>query len=492
MVGEVQEGDLLAGKYRIERKIGEGGMGRVVVARHLELDERVAIKFLLPQALSEPEAVMRFAREARASVKIKSEHVARTLDVGKLENGAPYMVMEYLQGADLGARLRQLGPLPIEQAVDFMLQACHALADAHAIGIIHRDIKPSNLFVIRKSDGQESIKVLDFGISKLTGVATDGTDLGMTRTQTIMGSPYYMSPEQMASSRNVDAATDIWALGITLHELLAGQPPFRGETVTELCSKVLTQPIPRLREWRPDAPDGLQAVLDRCLEKVPSNRYSNVAELATALAAFGTDRGRLAAEATQRVLHAAGISMTTVALPPSPDAAPTAPTQSIMGLVAPLSHSHSQTKRRTGLWVGLAAAVLTIAAVAAVVIKMCAHEPQTTVTAAATFAMPSAARATAPSAPETVSAAPSAPETAALVVPAASTLSPAELLTKQPTVAMPDKSNKSGLGRKDIKEKPGGATVSVVPDTVAPAKTSQDLKSNPKPPDLTDFGGRTR
>ena len=291
VVGDVREGDVLAGKYRIERRIGEGGMGMVVVAHHLELDEPVAIKFLLPEALGNSEAVMRFAREARASVKIKSEHVARTLDVGKLENGAPYMVMEYLQGSDLSSRLRNSGPLPIDEAVDFTLQACQALADAHAIGIIHRDIKPSNLFVIRKTDGNESVKVLDFGISKVTGLAASGTDMGMTRTQTLMGSPLYMSPEQMASSRNVGAPSDIWALGVTLHELLTGSPPFSAESITELCSKVLTQPTPRLREWRPDAPDGLQAVIDRCLQKEPTRRYSNVAELAIALMPFGTKRG---------------------------------------------------------------------------------------------------------------------------------------------------------------------------------------------------------
>ena len=298
----VREGEVLAGKYRIERRIGEGGMGMVVVAHHLELDEPVAIKFLLPQALGNSEAVMRFAREARASVKIKSEHVARTLDVGKLENGAPYMVMEYLQGADLSARLRSSGPLPIDQAVNFTLQACQALADAHAIGIIHRDIKPSNLFVIRKTDGNESVKVLDFGISKVTGAAAAGTDMGMTRTQTLMGSPLYMSPEQMASSRDVGAASDIWALGVTLHELLTGKTPFEAESITELCSKVLTQPTPRLREWRPGVPDGLQAVIDRCLEKEPAKRYSNVAELAIALMPFGTKRGRLSAEGAARVL----------------------------------------------------------------------------------------------------------------------------------------------------------------------------------------------
>src|SRR5262245_57586046 len=150
---EVKEGDVLAGKYRIERVLGEGGMGVVVAAMHLQLDERVAIKFLLPGALHNPEAVARFAREARAAVKIKSEHVARVSDVGTLETGAPYMVMEFLQGRDLSAVLAQNGAFPLADAAEFVLQACEALAEAHALGIVHRDLKPANLFLANRADG---------------------------------------------------------------------------------------------------------------------------------------------------------------------------------------------------------------------------------------------------------------------------------------------------------------------------------------------------
>src|SRR6478752_489071 len=163
---ELNEGEVLAGKYRIERVLGQGGMGIVVAATHLQLGERVALKFLLPEALSNPLAVERFAREARAAVKIKSEHVARVSDVGTLENGAPYMVMEYLDGSDLAAWLTQRGRLPVEQAVEFVLQASEAIAEAHSLGIVHRDLKPANLFVTRRPDGALSVKVLDFGISK--------------------------------------------------------------------------------------------------------------------------------------------------------------------------------------------------------------------------------------------------------------------------------------------------------------------------------------
>jgi serine/threonine-protein kinase len=295
-------GDLIADKYQVERVIGEGGMGVVVAARHLELDERVAIKFLLPEALTNAEAVARFAREARAAVKIKSEHVARTYDVGRLDTGAPYMVMEYLEGTDLAKRLRATGPLPIQQAVTFMLEACEALADAHAIGIIHRDLKPSNLYIVRKSDASESVKLLDFGISKVTSEVLLGHTPEITRTAAIMGSPSYMSPEQLTSTRDVDVRSDIWSLGVTLFELLTGVQPFSANNLAELGAKVLAHPTPSLRSRRPEIPPELEAVVGQCLNKRPGDRYANVAELASALAPFGSWRAWDSAERIARVL----------------------------------------------------------------------------------------------------------------------------------------------------------------------------------------------
>ena len=285
---DVRPGEVLAGKYRIEQVLGQGGMGVIVQATHLQLDERVAIKFLRPQALENEEAVMRFAREARAAVKIKSEHVARVTDVGTLGTGCPYMVMEYLSGSDLSQLIQDRGPLPIEEAVDYILQASEALAEAHALGIVHRDLKPANLFHTRRADGSSCIKVLDFGISKVTGLSGSGADLGMTRTTAVMGSPLYMSPEQMASSRNVDARTDIWSLGIILYELLAGRAPFLADTMPQLCAMILQQSAPPLRNVRPDAPAALQAVLARCLEKEPARRYANSAELVLRAGAKGS------------------------------------------------------------------------------------------------------------------------------------------------------------------------------------------------------------
>jgi eukaryotic-like serine/threonine-protein kinase len=309
MSSEVHEGQILAGKFRIERVLGQGGMGIVVAATHLQLDERVALKFLLPEALANPEAVERFAREARAAVKIKSEHVARVSDVGTLEGGSPYMVMEYLHGEDLASYVRRHGATSIPEAVEFLLQACEAIAEAHALGIVHRDLKPANLFVTRRVDGSPCIKVLDFGISKLT-VPGASPELGMTKTHSIMGSPLYMSPEQMSSTRNVDMRTDIWALGVILYETLTGRVPFDAETMPQLCGMILQDPPRPLRDLRPDVPESLQAVVLHCLEKNREHRFANVADLAFALAPYGAPVAQRSAERISRVLGAAGIPST--------------------------------------------------------------------------------------------------------------------------------------------------------------------------------------
>jgi serine/threonine protein kinase len=314
----VREGDVLAGKYRVERVLGAGGMGVVVAAHHIQLDERVALKFLLPEALGDAEAVARFAREARNAVKIKSEHVARVIDVSTLPNGAPYMVMEYLEGGDLAAWIKQRGAVPIEQAIEFVLQACVAVADAHALGIVHRDLKPANLFCVRRSDGQLSIKILDFGISKLAEGVGTGTGMAMTRTAALMGTPLYMSPEQMRSAKDVDAQTDIWALGIILFELITGRPPFKADSVTELAIKINNEPAPALRTFRPDVPSELEAVIFTCLEKDRRKRYRNVAELALALLPFAPKRAKASVERISGIIQAAGLSASALAVPPSP------------------------------------------------------------------------------------------------------------------------------------------------------------------------------
>jgi eukaryotic-like serine/threonine-protein kinase len=307
----VREGDVLAGKYRVERVLGTGGMGVVVAAHHLQLEERVALKFILPAALDNREAVARFSREARAMMKIKSEYVARILDVGTLPNSAPFMVMEYLEGGDLSTWLKQRGPLPIEQAVEFVIQACVAIADAHALGIVHRDLKPANLFCVRRSDGLLSIKVLDFGISKMSGLGSPTGTLGL------MGSPLYMSPEQMQSSKDVDSKTDLWSLGIVLYELLTGTVPFPEENFEELRDKIAIQDPTPIRTHRPDVPLALDAVIRKCLQKDRTRRYSNVAELAVSLFPFGPKRAKALVERVSGIVQSAGLSASVLELPPS-------------------------------------------------------------------------------------------------------------------------------------------------------------------------------
>lgn len=283
----VQPGDILAEKYRVERVLGQGGMGVVVLAEHIELRERVAIKFLLDTPADNAELAERFLREARAAVSIKSEHVVRVIDVGRLPTGAPYMVMEYLEGEDLSQRLLG-GRVPIEDAVDYVIQSCEAMNVAHRSGIVHRDLKPANLFLTHRPDGSALIKVLDFGISKVK--STDAAQLSLTHTQAMMGSPLYMSPEQMRSSKDVSPAADIWSLGVILHELIAGDVPFTGSTFPEVLVQVMSEPPPRLRALRPEVSEGLEAVVLRCLAKDPADRYSSVAALGVALTPFASPR----------------------------------------------------------------------------------------------------------------------------------------------------------------------------------------------------------
>ncbi len=278
----VKPGELVVGKYRVERVIGAGGMGVVVAATHVELEQKVALKFLHAHVLDGTGAVDRFSREARAAVKLKSEHVARVYDVGVLPDGSPFSVMELLDGVDVASYAAQKKPLGIGEAVEIVLQACDAIVEAHAAGIVHRDLKPQNLFVTRKANGAPLIKVLDFGVSKWIGAE----DMSLTDSSVVVGSPLYMAPEQMRAARNAEPRSDIWALGVILYELLAGKVPFDGATVTELCLKVVTDPPTPLLDVRRDIPEPLASIVARCLEKDPNKRFENVAMLAQALEPF--------------------------------------------------------------------------------------------------------------------------------------------------------------------------------------------------------------
>ena len=290
-------GAVVDGKYRVERLLGEGGMGIVVSATHLGLEQEVAIKFLLPEAMRSKVAVERFLREAKVAAKVRSEYVARVHDVGKTqEGGVPYIVMEHLDGIDLGKLIDRDGALRMDEACEIAMQACEALGEVHAAGIVHRDLKPSNLFVTRRADGSPAVKLLDFGISKLTLGGDDvGLDPALTQTATIMGSPSYMSPEQLKSTKEVDHRADVWSLGAVLYEAITGKPAFRGETLPQVCAMIASEaPVPPSTH-RSGIPSELERIILRCLEKNPDRR-AELVELARTLAKFATDRAQASLE----------------------------------------------------------------------------------------------------------------------------------------------------------------------------------------------------
>jgi serine/threonine protein kinase len=298
----VREGDVLAGRYRVERVLAAGGMGIVVAARHMQLNQRVAVK-VLTHNVGSTQAIARFLTEAKASALLRSEHVVHVSDVGTLESGQPFMVMELLDGDDLSQVLEGEGRLSVEQAVDYLLQACEGLAEAHAARIVHRDLKPGNLFRARRPDGSNIIKVLDFGVSKAlsTDVRAEGT---VTTTDQVFGSPLYMSPEQMQSASKADERSDIWSLGVLLYELVSHKMPFDAESMAGLAVRIATDPPTRLVTVLPSVPLELEGVIFKCLEKDPNNRYANIAEFAADLEPFAPGC-RPQVERIQRLLFGA-------------------------------------------------------------------------------------------------------------------------------------------------------------------------------------------
>lgn len=330
-------GALLAGRYRVERILGRGGMGVVLSARDATSGARVAVKLLLPELTSDEEAVGRFLREAQASRRLTSAHVPRLHDVGTLEDGAPYLAMEWLEGEDLGATLAERGHLAVTEAVDLVQQALVALTEAHAAGFIHRDLKPENLFLCRTPSGAPLVKVLDFGITKLTGTATPARTL--TRAGgCLLGSPHYMSPEQIRSPKDVDARADVWSMGVILYELVSGVSPFHSESLGGLLSAILVEEPAPLSSLVSPLPDGFAAVVERCLQKAPTKRFASAAELARALAPFGSGTvasERLAADEARERLAKLG------------EPAPTMPFPSAAGIVAKATLSQVDVDART-------------------------------------------------------------------------------------------------------------------------------------------------
>jgi serine/threonine protein kinase len=399
-------GEIIASKYEVQRVLGAGGMGVVLAARHIQLGQTVAIKFMRGQAAADSAAVGRFQREARAIAALSSEHVARAYDVGTLESGAPYIVLEYLAGEDLGELLRRSGPMAVPDVLGAVLQACEALAEAHAIGIVHRDLKPSNLFVTRRKDGSRLVKVLDFGISKMASFNTAASNDSLTASGAIMGSPAYMSPEQVRSAKEADARADIWALGVIVYELVTGRSPFAGETLGETFARILSETPAPLHELRPDVPEGLGAAVARCLERNVERRVQTVAELASRLAPFAPPESALSVERILRMSGASGETMAAagaqvdaassmIAAPlPSPNAGPPG---GPLETGPPWLRSHATSLRRSrtpsGLVITTAAAIVLAASFGVYALRRPGGSgvPSTTDTALGSRPAPSAA-----------------------------------------------------------------------------------------------------
>jgi serine/threonine-protein kinase len=313
-------GTVIAGKYRLERVLGHGGMGVVLEAHHLQLELPVAIKFLLREAAGMPGAASRFLREARAASRIRSEHVARVLDIDALGDGTPYYVMEFLIGQDLHQLVRMRGALPVSEAIDYVLQVCEALAEAHALGIVHRDLKPSNLFLTRRLDGTPLVKLLDFGIAKAPE-SQSWSEGSLTMTRGTLGSPMYMSPEQLRDTSSVDQRCDIWALGVILYELITARHPFLAASAASVGAMIATASAAPLDEFFDEPPSGLELVLQKCMAKDPSARFASVGDLAVALRPYSADRSRASLERIASVASFTADSATVHATP-SPSAPP--------------------------------------------------------------------------------------------------------------------------------------------------------------------------
>jgi serine/threonine-protein kinase len=284
---QLSEGRVIAGKFRLERCIGYGAMGSVWGARHLALDAPVAVKFMSPTLINSPMAVTRFEREARAAAQIRSPHVVQVLDHG-VDEGMPFIVMEWLEGEDLGVRLRRVGRLSLDDAAVIVTQAAKALQAAHEAGIIHRDLKPGNIF-LSKSHGDEIVKLLDFGVAKMKDPGAS-SDANATATEALIGTPNFMSPEQARSAKHLDHRTDIWSLGIIIYFAITGQMPFVGESMGDVIVRVCTQPLPPPSTVALDLPPVVDWFFQRACARDPDQRFQSAMDMANAFAALAKGR----------------------------------------------------------------------------------------------------------------------------------------------------------------------------------------------------------
>jgi eukaryotic-like serine/threonine-protein kinase len=284
---------IVAGKYRLTRMVGRGGMGSVWEGVHVSLGTRVAVKFIDAEHAQSKEAQSRFLNEARAAAKLRSKHVVQVHDQGVTEDGRPYIVMEFLAGEPLDRRLDRQGALSLQETAVIIVQVCRALAKAHEVGIVHRDLKPENVFIVHdEEDGHDTVKVVDFGIAKFTDSSFGLSSA--TRTGSVLGTPYYMSPEQARGLRSVDHRADLWSIGVIAFRCVAGRLPFEGEAIGDLLVKICTAPLPVPSQIVPGLPPGFDAWFSRALGREPSDRFQSAPELSEALAAVaGIGTGRM-------------------------------------------------------------------------------------------------------------------------------------------------------------------------------------------------------
>jgi len=418
----VDVGATIAGKYRVDRVIGAGGMGVVVAATHLQLDQKVAIKFLLSTHAQDEVEVARFAREARALAKIESDHVARVIDVGSLDDGASYMVMEYLEGQDLAAILRERGPIPYGQAIRWVLEACEAVIEAHAAGIVHRDLKPANLFLAQRKNMRTIVKVLDFGISKaMAGASAVTMDmLALTKTAALLGSPLYMAPEQLRSVKDLDGRTDVWGIGVILYELLTAHPPFMADSLGALVSSIQEdQPMtPHLRVAT--IPPEVSSIVLTCLSKKREDRFPTVTALANMLQPFASLSSSASNNTPPPAVSPSGpaviSNLASTTGPGNAASSPVLATTPRPDWVEPQASSPPKPKPKTALTViAVVVGVGLAIAVGAIVLAKTMHETQPTYASPHFPTPPAPSESQAPPLPE-VSAAPSASASAAAPV----------------------------------------------------------------------------
>jgi len=286
-MSELQAGDVIDGKYRIIRLLGEGGMGAVYMGENIKIHRKVAIKTLLSAVAGSSDVVGRFEREATAAGRIGNSHILEVLDLGEMADGDRYMVMELLDGEPLSSRIESRGRLSASETAPLAIQVLEGLSAAHTAGIIHRDLKPDNIFLLRDHVGiKDYVKIIDFGISKFQTLSGDGEAMSMTRTGAVMGTPYYMSPEQASGSRETDARTDLYAIGVILYQAVTGRVPFDAPTFNQLLFKIVLSDPPPIKEVAPDLDDGFASIISKAMARDINARFQNAEEFKAAIEAW--------------------------------------------------------------------------------------------------------------------------------------------------------------------------------------------------------------